>query len=102
MSPAMRPVHQLAQGLRAHGWQLFSDLEDPHDELMSLVWGPRFDRDHAMGLVARAPSAAASVLPALLDAANSFDQMHGVAQARLRRLILRHRALARSAAWASV
>ncbi len=94
MHLAMQPVHQLAKGLRAHGPQLLAGLEEPHDELMSLVWGPRFDRGHAMGLAARRPDVAASLLPALLDAADHFDQLHGPAQARLRRMILRHRALA--------
>jgi hypothetical protein len=91
---AMQPVHQLARGLRDHGPQLFAGLDEPHDELMSLVWGPRFDRGHAMGLVARQPDVAASLLPAVLDAADRFDRLHGQAQARLRRMILRHRALA--------
>lgn len=102
MSIAMQPVHRLTQGLRTHGQQLLAGLDAPHDELMSLVWGPRFDRGHAMGLVARSPGVAASVLPALLDAADHFDQMQGTAQARLRRMILRHRALAASPTGAAV
>jgi hypothetical protein len=98
----MQPVHHLAQGLRRHGPQLLGGLDEPHDELMSLVWGPRFDRGHAMGLLARKPDTAASVLPALLDAADHFDQLHGAAQARLRKMILRHRLMVHSQAWASV
>ena len=68
-------------------------MPDPHDELMSLVWGPRFDREHALGLVARQPETAAHTLPALLAAADHFDALHAGAQGRLRRLIVRHRAL---------
>lgn len=93
MSPALTPIHQLAQGVRAHGPALLAGMDDPHDELMSLVWGPRFDREHALGLLARQPQAAAHTLPALLAAADHFDALHAPAQGRLRRLIVRHRAL---------
>lgn len=93
MSPALEPIHRLAQGVRAHGPALLAGMPDPHDELMSLVWGPRFDREHAMGLLARRPDVAARALPALLAAADHFDALHPPAQSRLRRLIVRHRAL---------
>ncbi len=93
MSPAIEPIHRLAQGVRAHGPALLAGMPDPHDELMSLVWGPRFDREHAMGLLARQPDAAVRVLPALLAAADHFDALRAPAQSRLRRLIVRHRAL---------
>ena len=55
MSPTLEPIHRLAQGVRKHGPALLAGMPDPHDELMSLVWGPRFDREHALGLVARQP-----------------------------------------------
>ena len=93
MSPTLEPIHRLAQGVRVHGPALLSGIPEPHDELMSLVWGPRFDREHAMGLVARQPALAAHTLPALLAAADHFDALHAGAQGRLRRLIVRHRAL---------
>jgi len=93
MSPTLAPIHQLAQGVRAHGPALLAGMDDPHDELMSLVWGPRFDREHALGLLARQPQTAAYTLPALLAAADHFDALHAPAQGRLRRLIVRHRAL---------
>lgn len=93
MSPTLAPIHQLAQGVRAHGPALLAGMDDPHDELMSLVWGPRFDREHALGLLARQPQTAAHTLPALLAAADHFDALHAPAQGRLRRLIVRHRAL---------
>lgn len=86
MSPTLEPIHRLAQGVRVHGPALLSGMPEPHDELMSLVWGPRFDREHAMGLVARQPSVAAHTLPALLAAADHFDALHAGAQGRLRRL----------------
>jgi hypothetical protein len=93
MSPTRAPIHQLAQGVRAHGPALLAGIDDPHDELMSLVWGPRFDREHALGLLARQPQTAAHTLPAVLAAADHFDALHAPAQGRLRRLIVRHRAL---------
>ncbi len=93
MSPTLEPIHRLAQGVRKHGHALLAGIPDPHDELMSLVWGPRFDREHALGLVARQPAAAAQALPALLAAADHFDTLHAGAQGRLRKLIVRHRAM---------
>lgn len=103
MSPTQEPMRRLAQCVRIHGTDLLAGATDPHDELMSLVWGPRFDRDHALQLVARQPEAAARTLPALLAAADHFDALHALAQGRLRRLIVRHRALrAAGAAQASL
>ncbi|WP_439517096.1 hypothetical protein [Hydrogenophaga sp.] len=94
MSPALQPI---GQPLRDHGPALLADVEDPHDELLTLVWGPRFDREHALGLWARLsrrrPVEAVHTLPALLSVADRFDGMDTRAQQRLRRLILRHRAL---------
>lgn len=93
MSPALQPLRRLAQEVRTHGSVLLADMADPHDELMSLVWGPRFDREHALGLLARQPQAAIHALPVLLAAADQFDALHAHAQGRLRALIVRHRAL---------
>ena len=92
MSPLWDPIHQLAGQLREHGPTLLAGMPEPHDELMSLVWGSRFDREHALGLVARQPAHAALTLPALLQAADRFDALHASAQRRLRQMILRHRA----------
>ena len=92
MSPVLQPI---AQRLRDHGSALLAGVDDPHDELLALVWGPRFDREHALGLWARLsqrqPQAALPVLPQLLSAADHFDTLGAPAQQRLRRLILRHR-----------
>ena len=63
MSPTLEPIHRLAQGVRKHGPALLAGMPDPHDELMSLV------------------------------AADHFDTLHSGAQGRLRKLIVRHRAL---------
>ena len=85
-------LQPLAHCLRAHGLALLGGSDAPHDELLALVWGPRFDREHALGLVARQPQHAARALPALLEAADRFDALHASAQRRLRQMILRHRA----------
>ena len=81
--------------VRDCGAALLDGTDDPHAELLALVWGPRFDREHAMDLWARLsrrqPQAALPVLPQLLSAADCFDALGAPAQQRLRRLILRHR-----------
>ena len=94
MSPVLQPI---AQRLRDHGPALLAGVDDPHDELLALVWGPRFDREHALGLWARLsrrqPNDAVPALPAILSVADRFDGMDSRAQQRLRRLIVRHRSL---------
>ena len=92
MTTTHEPLHSLARDLRAHGPVLLAGMPQPHDELLALVWGPRFDREHALGLLARQPAHAALALPALLQAADRFDALHAPAQRRLRQMILRHRA----------
>jgi hypothetical protein len=98
MSPALQAI---GQPLRDHGRALLAEVEDPHDELLALVWGPRFDRQHALGLWARfsrrQPAQAVHTLPAILSVADRFDGLDSRAQQRLRRLILRHRALSDAA-----
>jgi hypothetical protein len=94
MSPALQAV---ARPWREHGQSLLADVANPHDEVLALVWGPRFDREHAMWLWARlsrrAPQQAAPVLPALLAMAEHFDALELPEQRRVRRLIMRHRAV---------
>jgi hypothetical protein len=96
MSPALTPVHHLAQQVRAYGATLLATTSTPHAELMAMVWGPRFDREHALDLWAGLPhqhtGAALPTLQALLSAADSFDALAAPQQQRLRLLILRHRA----------
>lgn len=97
MPPAFAPIRHLAQQSRAHAPALLAGAEDPHAELLAMVWGPRFDRQHALDLWARLshqkPAEALPVLPALLAAADRFDALGTPVQHRLRRLIVRHRAL---------
>lgn len=101
MSPAFEPIHHLAQQSRVCAPALLAGADDPHAELLAMVWGPRFDREHALGLWARLsqqqPAAAVPVLPALLLAADHFDTLDWPEQHRVRRLILRHRALGETA-----
>ena len=92
MTTTHEPLHSLARDLRAHGPVLLAGMPQPHDELLALVWGARFDREHALGLLARQPAHAALALPALLQAADRFDALHAPAQRRLSQMILRHRA----------
>ncbi|TXH88906.1 MAG: hypothetical protein E6Q78_09580 [Rhodoferax sp.] len=66
--------------------RLVAHAPEPHAELLALVWGPRFDRDHAQALAASAGLA----LQPLEQAAREFDALSRAAQQRLRALILRH------------
>ncbi|MDB5931827.1 MAG: hypothetical protein JWR60_3534 [Polaromonas sp.] len=84
--------------LRLHGAALLAALQAPHDELLALVWGPRFDRVHALGLLQLLPRIAPGQLRALLYAADGYDSLPAPAQQRLRRLILRHRRQCENAA----
>jgi hypothetical protein len=73
--------------------QLVRSAQDPHAELLALVWGSRFDREHAHGLMHTGITSADDGAAALLaTAANNFDQLAPQGQQRLRRLIVRHRA----------
>ena len=92
MSPVLEAI---GRPLRDHGPRLLAGLDQPHDELLVLVWGPRFDREHALALWARFshchPDEAGLTLPAILTAADRFDGLDAAGQQRLRRLIQRHR-----------
>ena len=93
MQPAtLMRLRELAAPVRAHGQALLGDAEDPHAELLALVWGPRFDRQHAEALMAGRPAVAPGVLQAVMDAADRFDRLCGADQHQVRRLILRHHA----------
>jgi hypothetical protein len=77
--------------LRTYGGVVFEGCDTPHDELLALVWGPRFDRAHAYGLLARKPGYVPQVLQAVVNAADAFDSLAYAEQQRLRALIWRHR-----------
>ena len=57
VSSTLQPIRCLAQSARAHASALLAGADDPHAELMALVWGPRFDREHAHSLLAALPRA---------------------------------------------
>lgn len=90
-------IHAIARQGRPHTAALLADAEDPHAELLALFWGPRFDREHALALWARfsqrQPMEAAPLLPGLLSVGERFDALERTEKDRLRRLIVRHRAL---------
>lgn len=90
-------IHTIARQVRPHTATLLADADDPHAELLTLFWGPQFDREHALALWARfsqrQPVEAAPMLPALLSVGERFDALERTEKERLRRLIVRHRAL---------
>jgi hypothetical protein len=100
MSTEPSAVHHLTQQVRSYGATLLATTSDPHAELMAMVWGPRYDREHAMGLWAGLPQHnSGTVLPvlrALLSAADRFDKLAAPTQHRLRTLIQRHHAIAKT------
>jgi hypothetical protein len=60
--------------------------EDPREELLAMVWGPRFDREQAMRLLLRWERASTSALHVLHQAATRYDALTPNQQARVRRL----------------
>ena len=85
------PLRKLTAPLRAYGPVVFEGYEEPHAELMALVWGPRFDREHAHALLERRPGYVPQVLRKVHRAADQFDRLADAQQQRVRQLILRHR-----------
>lgn len=90
-------IRAIARQGRPHTAALLADAEDPHAELLALFWGPQFDREHALALWARfsqrQPAQAVPLLPELLSVGERFDALARTEKDRLRRLIVRHRAL---------
>jgi hypothetical protein len=91
MLAAQNAAAPLFAGVRAHGPALLAAVDDPHAELLALVWGSRFDREHAHGLLARQPGLPPQAWQTLASAADSFDRLPAPRQQRLRELILGHR-----------
>ncbi|WP_159912396.1 hypothetical protein [Pantoea sp. 18069] len=90
LSESCAATRDLARSARAHGALFLAGVASPHEEWMSLVWGPRFDREHALRLLASRPAGAAAALPEVMAAADRFDALAMEAKRRVRRLILRH------------
>ncbi len=84
-------AERLAARLKAEPALRLLDPEgDPHLAWLDLLWGPRFDREQALQLVARQPALDGAHL---LAAGERFDTLGRTEQQRLRRLIVRHRFL---------
>ena len=62
--------------------------EDPAADVLALVWGPRFDRVHALSLLARLPRADGAWVHALHTLGDRFDAMPPGAQGALRQQVL--------------
>lgn len=94
MSPPAQAIHLLKQQGRLLAPALLAGTDDPHAELLAMVWGPRFDRQHALELLAKLSleqsAQALPMLNVLQSAAGLFDNLCVRAQNRLRRLIVRH------------
>lgn len=78
-----------AAGLRAWAEALAAGSEDPAAEMLALVWGPRFDREHALGLLARLPRADGRWLQAVHAFGEHFDALPAAGQQELRRVLRR-------------
>ena len=90
MSPTLQPIHHLARSARAHAPALLAGAQDPHAELMALVWGPRFDREHAHNLLAQLNQPEPAIIRTLEQVARQFDSLAQAQQQRVRQLIRRH------------
>ncbi len=88
---AFAALNGIAAPLRAYGPVVFEGCEDPHAELMALVWGPHFDREHARHLLDQHPGYIPQVVQAVERSAEQFDSLPEAHRHRLRQLIVRHR-----------
>ena len=90
----MHSLQPLFSSMRAHGPVLLASTTEPAAELLALVWGPRFDREHGRYLVQSVAHNLAHSRPALdhaLDqAADTFDRLPAMRQQRLRQLLRHH------------
>lgn len=87
----MQPIQTLFASVRAYGPALLASTTEPAAELLALVWGPRFDREHAQHLAQSATHNHSVLHHALAQAADTFDRLPAPRQQRLRQL-LRHQA----------
>lgn len=90
MADALR-TSALLTPLRAYGSAILKGYDDPHAEVLALVWGPQFDRELAHTLLERKPDLMPQMLPTFKQSADHFDQLATTEQRRGRQLILRHR-----------
>ena len=87
----MLTLRPLFAGVRALGPVLLATAPEPTVELLAMVWGPRFDREHAQHLVRLVAPDSLALDRSLALAADHFDALPPSRQQRLRQRI-RHRA----------
>ncbi len=83
----MHSMQPLFASVRAHGAALLARSDEPAAELLAMVWGPRFDREHARQLAQATAHDPLAWERALRQAADSFDGLPPPRQQRLRQLI---------------
>lgn len=88
--PTMGILSPLFSGMRTHGNQLLARADDPAAELMALVWGPRFDREHARDLVQSLATHHTELNHVVAQVADAFDRLPPSRQQRLRQMIRCH------------
>jgi hypothetical protein len=87
---AARLWYGMVDEVRYHGPELLGHYDEPHTELLSLVWGPKFDRQQARSLLTVLPVQCPVLTEAMKHAADCFDALDAPQQQRLRHLIVRH------------
>lgn len=86
----MTNIRPLFSSVRSHGGALLADVDDPAAELLAMVWGPRFDREHAHQLARTVAHNRPALDHALAQAADTFDHLPQPRQQRLRQFIRHH------------
>jgi hypothetical protein len=86
----MHSLQPLFSSMRAHGPVLLASTTEPAAELLALVWGPRFDREHGRYLVQSVAQNRPALDHALAQAADTFDRLPAPRQQRLRQLLRHH------------
>jgi len=67
---------------------LAATTDEPVAEMLAMVWGPRFDREHALALLARLPGADGALVHAIHAFGERFDALPPAGQQALRQAIL--------------
>jgi len=77
-----------AAGLIACVEALAGAIEDPVAEVLALVWGPQFDREHALALLARLPRTEGGWIRTMQAFGDDFDALPPSGQRAVREGIL--------------
>jgi hypothetical protein len=73
-----------AAAMPAWAEALAAGTDDPVSEMLALVWGPRFDREHALALLARLPATQGTWIGAIHAFAERFDALPAAKQQAVR------------------